>query len=1057
MNVTKFIERPVLSAVISIAIVLAGIIGLSILPIERYPDIAPPTVQVSTSYPGASAETVQKSVVAPLEQAINGVENMAYMSSSATNTGSVSITVFFKQGVDPDMAAVNVQNRISKAMGMLPAEVVQMGVSTYKKQNSTLKIFSLISPNGTYDDTFLSNYLNINLQPEILRVSGVGEMMVMGPDYSMRIWLDPEVMAQYKLIPSDITAVLAEQNIEAATGILGENSDQTFQYTMKYRGRLETPEQFGDIVIRSLPSGEVLRLADVAKIELDKDGYFFEGGTNGTSGITCMISQVAGSNATEVVNNIEALLEESAKNLPADIEIVDLMSSNDFLYASMYGVLKTLIEALLLVVLIIYIFLQDIRSTIIPAIAIFVSLIGTFAFLAMAGLSINILTLFALVLSIGVVVDDAIVVVEAVQARFDLGYKSPFFASVDAMKGLSSAIVSTTLVFMAVFIPVTFIGGTSGAFYTQFGLTMAVAVGISAINALTLSPALCALLLKPHSEEDRKKTFADRMRIAYNAGFNKMLDKYKNGVMIFIRRPWLTWASLAAACIILVLLVNSTKTGLVPSEDVGTVFVNVNAAPGSSLSQTSSILDEVEKRVSNIPQIAAYNKVAGYGFLSGQGSSYGTFIIKLKDWDDRPEDSDSQDAIIAEVTRRTADIKDAQIFVFAPGMIPGYGQSSGFEMHTQDRKGGTVEELLSVTQNFLAELRKRPEIQSAYTSFNVNYPQFVVDVDAVKCKRMGISPRDVLSVLGGYYGGIYASNFNRFTKVYRVMVQASPETRVDEESLNNIFVRIGEEMAPIGQFITLTKSYGSESLSRFNLYNSIPVNGSAAEGYSSGDAIQAIREVAETSLPSGYDYDFGGITREESQSTNNTALIFIICITLIYLILCGLYESFFIPIAIILSVPFGLMGSFLFAKFMGLENNIYLQTGLIMLIGLLAKTAILLTEYASERRKAGMTITQAAFTAAKVRLRPILMTALTMIFGLLPLMVSTGVGANGNSSLGTGVVGGMVIGTLALLFIVPSLFIVFQYLQEKFAPLNVTELNDNAIAEEMHELKEENK
>ncbi len=1056
MNVTKFIERPVLSAVISIALVLAGIIGLVTLPIERYPDIAPATVMVSTAYPGASAETVQNSVIAPLEQAINGVEDMAYMSSSATNNGSATISVFFKQGVDPDMAAVNVQNRINKAMGMLPSEVVQMGVSTSKRQSSTLKIFSLSSPNNTYDDTFLSNYININLQPEILRISGVGELQVMGPDYSMRIWLNPELMAQYGLIPSDITVLLAEQNIEAATGVIGENAKQTFQYTMKYSGRLEKPEEFEDIVIKSLPSGEILHLKDVARIELAKESYAFKGGTNGSEGITCMVSQTAGSNATEVENDINIFLEEAEKNFPADMKIVHLMSSNDFLYASMNSVMQTLIEALILVIIVIYVFLQDIRSTLIPAIAIVVSLMGTFAFLALAGFSINLLTLFALVLSIGVVVDDAIVVVEAVQARFDVGYKSPFLASVSAMQGLTSAIVSTTLVFLAVFIPVSFIGGTSGAFYTQFGITMSIAVAISAVNALTLSPALCALLLKPREEERVKKTVADRMRIAYEVGFNRMSSKYLNGVKIVLRRPWLSWTILVLSIVALVLLMRSTKTGLVPSEDVGMVFVNINTAPGSSIDHTVAILDEVEKRLSTIPQVESYNKIAGYGFISGQGSSYGTFILKLKHWDDRKEAHESQSATIGEVYKLTSDIKSASIFAFAPGMIPGYGQSGGFEMYTQDRKGGSTEELLAVTQNFLAELRKRPEILQAYTSFNVNYPQYLVDVDAAMCKKMGIAPNQVLSVLGGYFGGTYASNFNRFTKVYRVMVQASPEFRANKEDLNNIYVRTGTEMAPIGQFVTLKKVYGAEALSRFNLYSSIPVNGMAAEGYSSGDAIRAIDEVAAETLPSGYGYDFGGITREESKSTNNTIIIFIVCITLIYLILCGLYESFFVPIAVILAIPFGLMGSFVFAKLMGLENNIYLQTGLIMLIGLLGKTAILLTEFASERRAAGMTLTQAAMSAAKARLRPILMTVLTMVFGLLPLMFSTGVGANGNSSLGSGVIGGMLIGTISLLFVVPAFFVAFQYIHEKMSSKkNKIDVNDPVIAKEMERLKSE--
>ena len=999
MKVSTFIERPVLSAVISITIMVAGIIGLFTLPVEQYPDIAPPTVMVSTTYFGANAETMQKSVVAPLEEAINGVEDMTYMTSTATNSGTATITIYFQQGTDPDMAAVNVQNRVSKATGQLPAEVTQVGVTTSKRQTSMLQIFSLYSPDGSYDENFLSNYISINLKPEILRISGVGELMVMGGDYSMRIWMKPDVMAQYKLIPSDVTSVLAEQNIESATGSLGENSDETYQYTMKYSGRLLTPEEFGDIVIRSTEDGEVLKLKEIADIELGKESYAYIGQTNGKPGISCMVFQTAGSNATEVNNKIDAFLEEASKDFPKGIEVVKLMSTNDFLYASIHEVVKTLIEAIILVILVVYVFLQDIRSTLIPLVAIVVSLIGTFAFMTVAGFSINLITLFALVLVIGTVVDDAIVVVEAVQARFDVGYKSSYMASMDAMKGLTSAIVSTSLVFMGVFIPVSFMSGTSGTFYTQFGLTMAAAVGISTVNALTLSPALCAILLKPYINEDgtQKNNFAARFRKAFNAAFDSVIKKYKHGVLFFIKRKWLAWSLLACSIVLLIV-------------------------------------------------------------LAGQGSSFGMFILKLKHWDERPDKEDNVQAVIGQVYGRTADIKDATIFAIAPAMIPGYGMGNALEMHTQDKAGGDLTTFFNTTQQYLAALRERPEIATAYSTFDIKYPQWRVDVDAAKCKRAGITPDAVLSTLSGYYGGQYVSNINRFSKVYKVMIQSDPKYRLDETSLNNTFVRMSNgEMAPLSQFITLTKVYGAESLARFNMYNSIAVNAVPANGYSSGDAIKAVKETAATSLPKGYGYDFGSITREENQQSNTTTIIFGICILMIYLILSALYESFLVPFAVILSVPMGLMGSFLFAKFMGLENNIYLQTGLIMLIGLLAKTAILLTEYATQRRLSGMSLTSAALSAAKVRLRPILMTALTMIFGLLPLIVSNGVGANGNRSLGTGAVGGMLIGTLALLFIVPCLFITFQYLQEKLRPIQFERSLDWQVQEEVKEAAEERK
>jgi len=1056
MTLKHFIERPVLASVISILIVIAGLIGLATLPVEQYPDIAPPTVMVHASYPGASAETIQKSVIVPLEEAINGVEDMDYITSDASNAGSASITIYFRQGTDPDMATVNVQNRIATATGSLPAEVTKIGVTTMKRQTSMLMVFALNSPDDTYDEVFLANYMNINIKPRIQRIQGVGEFFALGADYSMRIWMKPDLMAQYRLVPSDITYALAEQNIESAAGQLGENSDNAFQYTMKYRGRKMTPEEFGEIVIRSTADGQVLRLKDVADIELGGESYAYKGYANGHPGIAAIVFQTAGSNATQVVEEIQALLDEIKTELPKGVEIVRLQNVNDFLYASINEVIKTLIEAIILVVLVVYVFLQDIRSTLIPTVSILVALIGTFAFLFVAGFSINLLTLFALVLAIGTVVDDAIIVVEAVQARFDAGYKSSYMATIDAMSGITSAIVTSTLVFMAVFIPVAMMGGTSGVFYTQFGLTMAVAVGISALNALTLSPALCALILKPYLDEngEMRDNFAARFRKAFNAAFNAMINKYKHGVMLFIKHKWLMWSTLGLALAALVLLMNTTKTGLVPDEDQGTIMVNVTTAPGSSLAETDEVMKTVGARLQGIPQIRDFNQVAGYGMISGQGNSYGMCIIKLKDWEERPDKQDAVNAVIGQIYARTADIKNAQIFAVAPPMISGYGASTGFNMYLQDRAGGDIADFYNVYLRFIGALNQRPEIERAYSTFSINFPQYVVDIDAARAKRAGISPTEILSTLSGYYGGQYVSNINRFSKVYRVMIQADPKYRLDTESLNNVFVRMQNgEMAPISQFVTLTKIYGPEVLNRFNLYNSIAVSGTAADGYSSGDAIRAIRETAAQVLPKGYGYEFGGLTREEARTGSNTTIIFCICILLIYLILSALYESFIIPFAVILSVPCGLMGSFLFAKIMGLENNIYLQTGLIMLIGLLAKTAILLTEYAGDRRRAGMSLTQAAVSAAKVRLRPILMTVLTMVFGMIPLVFASGVGANGNSTLGTGVVGGMLVGTLALLFLVPTLFIVFQTLQEKIKPLEFDPDPQWSVRAEVEECK----
>lgn len=1034
MKLRTFIDRPILACVISVLILMLGLISLFNLPMEQYPDIAPPTVMVSTSYTGANAETVQKSVIVPLEEAINGVENMTYMTSTSTNNGSGSITVYFKQGTDPDMATINTKNRVSEAEGLLPAEVTKVGVTVEKRQNSTLKILTLYSPDNSYDQTFINNYFKINIEPRLSRITGVGNVNVMGGDYAMRIWLNPQVMAQYSLVPDDVISALGDQNVEAATGTLGEDSENTYQYTLKYRGRYETSEEFGNIVIKSLANGEVLRLKDIAKVELGAQSYAYNSEINGHPGATCMVSQTAGSNANEIIQEIDKLTEEISKELPKGLVLSDLMSTKDFLDASIHEVVKTLIEAILLVILVVYVFLQSVRSTIIPAVSIIVSLIGTFAFLYLAGFSLNLLTLFALVLVIGTVVDDAIVVVEAVQAKFDEGERSPYKATTGAMDGIAAAIVTTSLVFMAVFIPSSFMGGTSGTFYMQFGLTMAVAVGISAINALTLSPALCALIMTPHIDTTtgQKLSFSTRFHHAFEASFNRLILRYKNGVKWFFRRKWVVGTALVASMALLAVLMKTTKTGLVPDEDMGCIFMNVTTPPGSSLSQTIKAMSEVENSIKDIPQIMSYSNVSGYSMMGGQAPSGGMLIIRLKPWEERPEKKDEINAVIAEIYKRTANIKLAKLFVFAQPTIMGYGMGSGFELYVQDRAGGDINTLQKYTTDFIAALNQRPEIQMAYTSFDTKFPQYTVEVDAARCQRAGITTTDVLSVLSGFIGGNYSSNLNRFSKLYRVMVQADKVYRLDKDALNNMFVRTSSgEMAPIGQFVTLTKVYGTETLTRFNLYNSIQVNGLPADGYSTGEAIAAIEEVAKQTLPVGYGYEFGGITREEAGSGSNTIIIFAICIIFVFLILCALYESIFVPLAVMLSVPFGLMGSFLFAKMWGLENNIYMQTDLIMLIGLLAKTAILLTEYASARRRQGMTIAQAAVSAAGVRLRPILMTALTMIIGLLPLVFASGAGANGNISLGVGTVGGMIVGTLALLFVVPTLFIVFQTLQEK--------------------------
>ena len=1044
MNVRTFIDRPILACVISVLMVLVGVIGLTSLPLEQFPEIAPPTVRIMASYTGANAETVQKSVVVPLEEAINGVEGMMYMTSSASNNGTASIGIFFRQGTDPNMAMVNVQNRAATVQGRLPSDVVKGGITVRKRQTSNIKQLAVYSPDSTFDRSFLANYTKINIEPRLSRIGGVGEVNVMGADYSMRIWLDPLKMAQYGLVPSDVNKVLDEQNVEVATGTLGAESQNTFQYVLKYRGRYEEEKDYENLVIRSLPNGDVLRIGDIARVELGSQNYNIIGETNGSPSVNISINQVAGSNANEIIKQIDAEVEEIRRSLPPGIVIEDLESKKDFLDASIASVVETLLEALALVILVVFLFLRSWRATIIPGVAILVSLIATLAVIYAIGFSLNMLTLFALVLVIGTVVDDAIVVVEAVQAKLDSeessvkgeAFLSPegesvarnasaYHSTVEAMHGITSALVTTTLVFMAVFVPVCFIGGVTGTFYTQFGLTMAIAVAISLFNALTLSPALCALIMKKQNTQP--------LRILRRLpSYDSFVRGYKQGLSKILRKQWLAFGLVVVALGGLYWMMRTTKTGLVPNEDMGTVFINVQASPGSSLQQTYHILKEVEERIKDLPQLRIYSLIAGNSNNFEQSSSNGNFTLKLKKWDERKGKGDDVQSVVDEIYRRTADIANAKIQVNTQNMLPGFGRINGFELHIQDKHGGTINDLLMQTNKLIAALNERPEISRAITNFSLKYPQYRVEVDAALCKRRGVSPTEVLQALSGYVGGSYASNFVRFTKLYRVMVQASPEYRLDAESLNNIFVRTSSgEMSPIGQYLTLTRIYGSETLSRFNLFPSIMVNGTAAEGYSSGQAINAIRETAAEVLPEGYGYEFGGMSREEASSQNTTALVFVICIIFIYLILCALYESIFIPMAVILSVPFGLAGSFIFAWMWGLENNIYMQTGLIMLIGLLSKTAILLTEYASARRRQGMSILAAALDAAAVRLRPILMTSLTMIFGLLPLAIATGVGANGNRSLGVGAIGGMLIGTIALLFIVPILFVVFQTIEER--------------------------
>lgn len=1062
MKLDRFITRPVLSTVISILIVILGIIGLLTLPISQYPDIAPPTVSVNATYTGASASTVLNSVIAPLEDQINGVENMMYMTSNASNNGTADISIYFKQGTNPDMAAVNVQNRVSMAQGLLPAEVTKVGVTTRKRQNSMLLVFSLYDESDSHNIEFIENYAKINLIPKIQRVKGVGDAMVMGQDYSMRIWLKPEVMAQYKLIPSDVLSALSEQNVEAAPGQFGERGNQTFQYIIRYKGRLQQQVEFENIVIKALPDGEVLHLRDIAEVELGRLSYSLNNKVNGHSAVTCIVFQMAGSNATQTIAEIENVLKETQEVLPSGLKVNVSLNANDFLYASIHEVLKTLFEAFILVFIVVYVFLQDLRSTLIPAIAIPVALIGTFFVLTLIGFSINLLTLCAMVLSIAIVVDDAIVVVEGVHAKLDQGYKSAKLASIDAMSELGGAIVSITLVMMSVFIPVSFMSGTAGTFYRQFGLTMAISIGLSALNALTLSPALCAIFLKPHQEHGEKKaTLVSRFHTSFNAAYDNVLKSYKKRVLFFIQKRWLSFGLVGASIVLLFIFMKTTPTGMVPNEDTGTIMGAVTLPPGTSQERAAEILNRVDSLVASDPAVSSRTMIAGYSFIGGQGPSYGSFIIKLKPWEERSLMQNSQVIFASLYMRAQKVVKEAQVLFFQPPMIPGYSASSDIELNMQDKTGGDLEKFYAVVKDYLAALQARPEIKSAQTTFNPHFPQYMIDIDAAACKKAGISPNDILTTMQGYYGGLYASNFNRFGKMYRVMVQADPASRTNLESLHNIKIRNGNEMAPISQFMNIKKVYGPDIISRFNLYTSMKVMVAPSEGHTSGQALAAISEVAKENLPAGFGYELGGMAREEAESSGSTTgLIFLLCFVFVYLLLSAQYESYILPFSVLLSVPFGLLGSFLFVNGMSaignisimkmilgsMSNDIYMQIALIMLMGLLAKNAILIVEFALDRRKMGMSITWAAVLGAGARLRPILMTSLAMVVGLLPMMFAFGVGAHGNRTLGTSAIGGMLVGMILQIFIVPALFVAFQYLQEKFKPMEWADV-DNSDAE----------
>ena len=1072
MTFTNFIKRPVLSTVVSIFFVLLGTIGLISLPIEQYPDIAPPTISVMTFYQGADAQTVLNSVVTPLEESINGVENMTYIQSSATNAGMAMITVYFKQGADADMAAVNVQNRVSQALALLPAEVTRVGVTVTKRQSSNVLMYSLTTDDGRYDDEFLTNYNNINVVPMLKRINGVGDVNTPGmKSYSMRIWLKPEKMKEYGLVPSDIAGVLAEQNIEAAPGSFGEQSNMKYEYVMRYKGRLKTAEEYGNIIISSNIGGQTLHLRDVADIKLGGLQYSVSMKNNNQPSVLGMVQQIAGSNATEIATNVKAALADIQKTMPPGMKVTVEQDVTEFLFASIEEVLSTLLITLVLVFFVVYIFLQDFRSTLIPMIAVPVALVGTFFFLWVFGFSINLLTLSALLLAIAIVVDDAIVVVEAVHAKLDLGYKDALTASIDAMNEISGAIISITLVMAAVFVPVSFIGGTSGTFYREFGVTMAVSIIISAVNALTLSPALCAIFLKPHGEEEKKLSRIDRFHQAFNVQYEKINKKYQRGVEKIINHGKIAGTAVVVGIVALIVSMSFTKTGLVPDEDTGTLFAFVSTPPGTSQTETQKITNQIDRMLASNPYIERREQILGYNFMAGQGSDQATFIVKLKPFAEREYsffqkiksvftgagiaglfiDPTSSNMILGMIYKQTSSIKGAQVIAFGPPMVPGFSAVSGLSFSLEDKTGGDLNKFFQITQDYLKALNERPEISRAMTTYNPSYPQYMVDVDVAKTKQAGTSPAAVLAVLQGYYGGMYASNFNAYGKLYRVMIQGTVDSRMNENSLNDIYVRTPSGMSPVSEFCTLRRVYGPSNIARFNLFTSIAVNASAADGYSSGDAIKAVEEVASQKLPQGYGYEFSGLTRSEQESSNSTAIIFVLCIVFVYLILSAQYESYILPLAVILSIPFGLAGAFIFTMIFGHNNDIYMQISLIMLIGLLAKNAILIVQFALERRQTGMAIKYSAILGADARLRPILMTSLAMIVGLLPLMFASGVGRNGNQTLGAAAVGGMLIGTLCQVFIVPALFMFFQYLQERIKPLVFEDESNPEVEKELRQ------
>ena len=1035
-----FINRYVMACAISIVIALVGYISMNSLPVEQYPDIAPPTVMVSTSYSGADENTVMKSVIQPLEEAINGVPDMTYMTSKASSNGDADITVYFKQGTDPDMATVNVQNRVTRTQALLPADVNKIGVTVQKRQNNILQIFAVKSADGKYDEDFVSNYVDINVKPRLMRITGVGNVQSMGNTYALRIWLKPDVMAQYGLTPNDIFAAIGGQSFVAAVGSLGEQSKNSYQYSMQYKGTLKTVEEFNEIVLRT-SGGGLLHLSDVAEVKIGAMSYNFTSNIQDKPGAMFMVFAAPGANATQVNANINKTFKELKSTMPAGLEFVTLMTSDDFLFAAIHNVVETLVIAIILVVLVVFFFLQNFKATIIPSISIVVSLLGTFAIVSLAGFSLNILTLFALVLAIGTVVDDAIVVVEAVMAKMEGGISDAREATRQAMSEVSVAVVSCTLVFMAVFVPVMFMPGTSGTFFTQFGVTIASSVGLSCVSALTLCPALCAIMMRVTEGKKEGKSLAYYTKKAYNVSYNAIYNKYSKAVQKFIKRPLMAWSLLALAAVLLFFFMKNLPSGLVPQEDQGVFLAELQAPEGSTLQQTREMVKQVEAKVKEIPELESFAVACGYGMLSGAGSNYATLVVRLKNWEERPGMNHLLTLVMYRFYFSCQEIKDVRVLPFEMPQIPGYGTSNSVSLVVEDPTDGNLSEFAKQTELFLTKLSERPEIASASSTYSERFPKYQVDVDATQCNRAGVTPQAVLSTLGTYCGGAYIGNFNQFGKVYRIMAAASPEYRLDPQSLHNIFMQVGNgKMAPISQFVSLKQIIGPANIEHFNLFQSISCYISVNSGYTEGDAHKAIAEVFQEEMPSTATYEYSGMSREleEAAGSNATALIYVICAILIYLILASLYNSWFTPWAVLFSVPFGLMGAFVFAYFgnllgfPGMDNNIYLQTGVIMLIGLLAKTAILITEFATERRAQGLSIVDAAFEACKERLRPILMTVATMIIGMIPLVIEGGAGANGNRALALGVIGGMSVGTIALLFVVPAFFIVFQKLHEKF-------------------------